>query len=153
MPSLGCVHNTIYGDTISVALIAFHGGQGYENRRQGMPIPGGGYLVFGVSDDKRLEPCEQFVGGQTMKDFLMILGHQTYCVRWAQGPRTLWRRDGPGDALVQATRRSGLVPGRRNRFGVLIATATLADRIRQRSPRKRCGNRRASCHERMPDCS
>lgn len=32
---------------------------------------GGGYLVFGVEDGTRkLEPCDQSVGGQSMKDFL-----------------------------------------------------------------------------------
>jgi hypothetical protein len=38
---------------------------------------GGGYLVFGISDDGKPEPCEAAVGRQPMKDFLATMVEQS----------------------------------------------------------------------------
>ena len=38
---------------------------------------GGGYLVFGVSDDRQLEPCAMVKGRQPMEDFLSALVEQS----------------------------------------------------------------------------
>ena len=38
---------------------------------------GGGNLVFGVSDDKKIEPCDQTVGRQSMKDYLSTMVEQS----------------------------------------------------------------------------
>lgn len=38
---------------------------------------GGGYLVFGISNGGQIEPCEQLVGRQPMKDFLSVMVEQS----------------------------------------------------------------------------
>lgn len=73
---------------------------------------GGGYLVFGLSDDRQLESCEQAVGRQPMKDFLATMVEQSveYPIRHFQVHRIPFANEPAMSVFVVAIEDSPAAP-------------------------------------------
>lgn len=73
---------------------------------------GGGNLVFGVSDARELETCEQSVGRQSMKDFLATMVEQSveYPIRCFQVYRIPFKNDPDNSVFMVAIEDSPAAP-------------------------------------------
>ena len=73
---------------------------------------GGGYLVFGISDDRQLEACETAVGRQPMKDYLATMVEQSveYPIRHFRVHRVPFKSDPDKAVFVIAIEDSPAAP-------------------------------------------
>lgn len=73
---------------------------------------GGGYLVLGVNNDRQLEPCEQRVGRQPMKDYLSTMVEQSveYPIRHFRIHRVPFTGDSSKSVFVVAIEDSPAAP-------------------------------------------
>lgn len=73
---------------------------------------GGGNLVLGISNDRKIEPCEQKVGRQPMKDFLSTMVEQSveYPIRHFRVHRIPFTGDPSNSVFVVAIEDSPAAP-------------------------------------------